>query len=220
MRREKTRRHTTPHFSEPSEPLVGRIPLSKGDCMFKRSLAGLSLLIFCSVAWSQSMPSVEVFGGYSYTPANFTYLKGGSQGWNAAASFKAYRWIGFKADFAQYYFSDSFGDHSTTTTYLFGPVVSIPVPLTRITPFGQFLFGGASVGYHYNMCSSCPSPFQNPNQFVWMLGGGLDYRLSTHFALRAEGDYLHTHLLTADNQLQSQIQNSHPRFSTGLVFRF
>lgn len=186
--------------------------------MIQRSLAGLSILIFCSLAWSQNTPSVEVFGGYSYTPANFTYLTGGSQGWNAAASFKAYRWIGFKADFAQYYFS-GFGDHSTTTTYLFGPVVSVPLPLTRITPFGQFLFGAANVGFTYGGCNGCGSAFQNP-QFAWALGGGLDYRLTRFLALRAQGDYLHTNVITTDNQLQSRIQNSHPRFSTGIVFRF
>jgi len=39
-------------------------------------------------------------------------------------------------------------------------------------------------------------------------------------ALRGEGNYMHSHFVTSDNQLQSRIMDWHGRVSTGIVFRF
>jgi opacity protein-like surface antigen len=171
-----------------------------------------------ALAWSQNAPSrIEVFGGYSYTSSNFAWTGNGENGWNAGAALNAYKWIGFKADFAQYRYSyfECCPDHSTTTTFLFGPQVSIPLPReSRIRPFGEFLIGGAHITYNVNSNNF----FKQGTSFAWAVGGGLDFRLSNHFWLRGEGDYLHNHFITEDNQLH--VADSRARIVTGLVFRF
>jgi len=180
-----------------------------------------SLLLLCgTLSWSQAFPSVQVFGGYSYAPTNFSFLGGGENGWNAALDINSRKWVGFTADFAQYFSTFSFGggipsDSSKTYTFLFGPRVSAPLSkASRVTPFGHFLIGAA----HIN--DSLAGDFSTSTSFAWDFGGGVDFSLSRHFSLRGEGNYLHNHFVTGDNQLQTRVADWHGRISTGVVFRF
>ena len=186
--------------------------------MLQKTLLCCFLVLFGGLAWSQIAPSrIEIFGGYSYTSSNFAWTGNGENGWDAGAGVNANQWIGFKADFAQYRYSysDCCPDHSTTTTFLFGPQVSIPLPrASRIRPFGEFLIGGAHIAYNVNSNNF----FKQGTSFAWAGGGGLDFRLSNHFWLRGEGDYLHNHFITSDDQLH--VSNSRARIVTGLVFSF
>lgn len=188
----------------------------------QRGLLFCVLLLSGILSWSQNAPShVQVFGGYSYVPTNFAWLGGGENGWNAAVDVNSRRWYGFTADFAQYYATYSFccpGDHSNTSTFLFGPRVSAPwSKASRITPFGHFLLGGAHISY---TAANSNNFFSTNTSFAWSFGGGLDYRLTNRLSLRGEGDYLHSHLVTQDNQLQNQVPNGHGRLSVGAVYRF
>jgi hypothetical protein len=191
----------------------------KGRNMLQKTLLCCFLVLFGGLAWSQIAPSrIEIFGGYSYTSSNFAWTGNGENGWDAGAALNAYKWIGFKADFAQYrytYFACCPQDHSTTTTFLFGPQVSIPLPkASRIRPFGEFLIGGAHITENVNGSNV----FQQSTSFAWAVGGGFDFRLSNHFWLRGEADYLHTHLVPGDNQLH--VADARARIVTGLVFGF
>jgi len=186
--------------------------------MLQRSVLAVFLFgccfFFCALGWSQSR--IDVFGGYSYSPNSFAFLGGGENGWNAGLDFKVLRWVAVTGDVGQFYgtYGSRPSENWTTTTFMAGPRVFLPLPeADRITPFGHFLLGGVRETFEGG------SAFQNPS-FAWMLGGGLDYRLTRHFSLRAEGDYLHTQIKTIDNQLQNQMHNSHPKLSVGAVYRF
>jgi opacity protein-like surface antigen len=161
-------------------------------------------------------PSFQVFGGYSYAPTNFSYLGGGQNGWNAALDVNSRKWVGFTADFAQYFSTFSFGSgpnfNEKTFTFLLGPRVSIP--LSKVTPFGHFLIGSAHIG------DNISGDFSSGTSFAWDFGGGVDFTLTRHLALRGEGNYMHSHFVTSDTQLQSRIMDWHGRVSTGIVFRF
>jgi opacity protein-like surface antigen len=185
--------------------------------MLRKTLLCCFLVLLSALAWSQDAPSrIEIFGGYSYTSSNFAWTGNGENGWNAGVALNAYKWIGFKADFAQYRYTNPGCCHSTTTTFLFGPQVSIPLSrASRIRPFGEFLIGGAHIN---DTGLSQSNIFQQATSFAWAMGGGLDFRLSNHFWLRGEADYLHTHLVPGDNQLH--VADSRARIVTGLVFRF
>jgi opacity protein-like surface antigen len=190
-----------------------------------RALLLSLLLLLGTLSWSQASPArYQVYGGYSYVPSNFAWLGGGENGWNAAFDVNSQKWLGFTADFAQYYATYSFGgccpaDHSNTSTFLFGPRVSAPLSKApKLTPFGHFLLGVAHINYKAANISG--NFFSTSTSFAWAFGGGLDYRLANHFSLRGEGDYMHSHFVTADNQLQSRVPNWHGRISTGVVFRF
>jgi len=58
------------------------------------------------------------------------------------------------------------------STYLIGPRIPI-VTFHRISPYGKFLVGLGN------------GPFLNGNTFVLAYGGGVDYRLTRRFTLRA-----------------------------------
>ena len=178
-------------------------------------------VLFAALAWSET-PSFkgEVYGAYSYTSPNFHDEGSGENGWNAGAAVNATRWISLKADFAQYRYTYTRlccpHDHSTTTTYLFGPQFSVPSTVPWIRPFVQLLIGRAHIDY----ANLAGTPSYNQTTSVALdLGGGLDLRLSHHFWLRGEADYLHNHFTINDSQVPRP-PTSHARVVTGIVFRF
>lgn len=193
--------------------------------MFLRVLAGFVVFFACTLAWAQKLPSIELFGGYSYTPTNFAWIGRGESGWNAVLTLKTYKWIGFTSDFAQYRSTYTFdcpcpSDHSTVTTFLFGPRVAVPLPdTTRIVPFAHYLFGGSHASYKVGGFTN-GSALDTTPAFAWAAGGGMDVRLTGPLAIRGEADYLHTKIMTSDNQLQSRIINGRVRISTGVVLHF
>ena len=180
------------------------------------------LLLGGTLSWCQGSTSVQVFGGYSYVPTSFSFVGSGENGWNTALDINSRKWVGFTADFAQYFstFSEGGGvpnDSAKTYTFLFGPRVSVPLSKApKVTPFGHFLIGAA----HISENSSYAGEFSTSTSFAWDFGGGADFRLTRHLSLRGEGNYLHNHFVTSDNQLQTRVADWHGRISTGVVFRF
>ncbi len=76
----------------------------------------------------------------------------------------------------------------------------------RWQPFGQGMLGGSHWTSTFSVLSS--------SQTRWggTLGGGVDYRLSSHWAVRGQGDYL---ILHSDAGWDGD-----PRLSIGLAYRF
>jgi hypothetical protein len=86
------------------------------------------------------------------------------------------------------------------TTYLFGPQISLPAP---VSPFAHVLFGGAHINIEGN----------TDNSFAMGLGGGIDIRAFHNLAFRViEIDDIYT-------QFGGGHQNS-PRVSAGIVLHF
>jgi opacity protein-like surface antigen len=183
----------------------------------KLVLSLLSVLSLCgATAQAQDTPKVDIFAGYSYLQANpgvsgvdSFHLQGGSA--SAAYNFKS--WLSGVADFGGYTNGNILGTGAsgTLSTYLFGPRASYR-HFDRITPFGQVLFGAA----HAN--SSVFGTTNSENSFAMSVGGGVDYRLSHHLAIRPfQVEYLVTRfgVRTAGPQTQNNL-----RVSTGIVFRF
>src|SRR5947208_5163530 len=109
-------------------------------------LAVLSLSAVSAYA-QETAPKVDVFAGYSYVQANpgvtgvdSFHLHGGI----ANVSYNITNWLGGVADFGGYTNGNilSSGASGTFSTYLFGPRVAYR-HYSRITPFGQVLFGAA-----------------------------------------------------------------------------
>jgi hypothetical protein len=186
------------------------------------SLVGV-VLLWVACAGAQT-PNISVFGGYSYINKDFslTNQSGGLSGWNASATFKIVRYVGFVADFAGYYPSYNYGcstcgQSAKIQTFLFGPQVSVPIG--RITPFGRFLFGDTHMTTAADLVSNYQA-FTSNNSFTYGFGGGADIGLTRRFALRGQVDWLHNGFQTSDNQrTRSEIHNV-VRISTGIVFRF
>ena len=175
------------------------------------TLSSLSLSLL-----AQSTNRVEIFGGYSYFDGSYTgegVFPNHPQGWNASVTGKLNRWVGVTADFSGYSQSDGVGDSANAYNFLFGPTASIT--FHRLTPFAHFLLGDS----HVNPSSGFKVLTSN-NSFAFAVGGGLDYAVVKHIAVRAQVDLLHNGFTTNDNQLQYRVDHNFPRVSTGIVLRF
>lgn len=186
----------------------------------------LAGMLGCASGWAQSVDGFEVFGGYSYVARDFSagaFGNGGlNLGWNASLNLKFSRVLGFVSDFGGHYKHQNSPGlctggmtscSSSGYTAMFGPQFSFPLP--KITPFAHGLFG---IAHAIQNGTSPVDPFQGNNSIAVALGGGLDYSLTRHFALRGQGDYLLTRFTYSDNQLH--FNNNNVRISAGLVGRF
>lgn len=135
-------------------------------------------------------PVAELFGGFSYAHLDdsgagiTTNVPGivGSVAWNAKS------WLQLVAD-TSYNISSYNGVNVTLYGNHYGPRFFYRERRWRISPFGEFLAGGS----HINN-SSYGTSFSDV-AFSFKAGGGADYNISPHFAIRAvEADYYRTGL--------------------------
>ena len=179
------------------------------------SLSAVSL--FGSAAYAQDTSKFDVFAGYSYVRENPSTsgvdgfnLNGGS----ASIAYNANHWLSGVADFGGYHSNNILGTgvDGTLSTYLFGPRISYHRD-SRITPFGQVLFGVAHIGGSNGLAFSTSN-----NSFAMTVGGGVDVKISRRFSIRpAQVDYL----LTRFNEFATGAQTQNNlRVSTGVVFHF
>jgi opacity protein-like surface antigen len=183
--------------------------------MTRLVLVALTLPLLSLSLLAQSNGKFEIFGGYSYFDGSYTaegVFPNNPSGWNVAVTDKLNRWVGITADFSGYSQSDGIGDSAKTFNFLFGPTASLT--FHRLTPFAHFLLGDSHVS---------PSGFRfldSNNSFAYVAGGGLDYEVIKHAAVRVQIDELHNGFTTFDNQLQYRVDHNLPRISTGIVVRF
>lgn len=159
----------------------------------------LALLVTVSLAVpiAAHAQSTEVYGGYSYVRLN----PGGanSNGWDASLTEKLFKVVGVTADFGGTY-NSSAGVKTSLNTFLFGPQVSLPTP---VSPFVHALFGAARVS----------SSGSSSTSFASAVGGGIDIHPIPLIGLRLiQIDYLNTHF---GNTRQDDF-----RLSAGVVLHF
>jgi len=212
---------------------------------FRNTFLLAALLLSGTVAFAQEETQrVELFGEYSYLRFNPTlpHLNNRSfNGGGGGATFNITRNIGIKGELMGYgstSFTTTFGAPIATPkgtipagtfnsqgnmfTYLFGPVVK--VPLSRITPFGELLFGGSNTNGYANLSKSIIagggtiSATGTQHPFTMAFGGGVDVHINHNFSIRPiELDWIlsrYTNPLTSTNN-----QNSF-RYTAGFVYRF
>jgi opacity protein-like surface antigen len=179
------------------------------------------LLVFTSLfgaaAQAQDVPKFDVFAGYSYVrenPATSGIDSFSMNGGSASIAYNANHWLSAVADFGGYHADNILGTgiDGTLSTYLFGPRISYRHD-SRITPFGQVLFGVAHIGGDNGLAFSASN-----NSFAMAIGGGVDFKVSHRFSIRpVQVDYLMTHF----NEFGTDAQNQNNlRVSTGVVFHF
>jgi hypothetical protein len=186
-----------------------------------------AVFLMSSLTLAQSLHRLEIFGGYSYMHRDMSMVApSGVHGWNASANWRLYRWIGVTADFSMFYpgipccISSNSAVGAKTNTFLFGPQVSLR--RRRFSPFAHFLMGTTHLTPG-NTGALSIILFTSNDSFTLGAGGGADYSLSKHFALRGQADWLHSGfvLLTSLQPGRHYPPNDNvARISTGLVVRF
>lgn len=134
-----------------------------------------------------------------------------THGWEASAAFKPTKVLGAVADFSGHYGS-THGTNFHLNTYLFGPQISFPGP---VSPFAHFLIGVAheSSGIPFSVQPIPGISLGANNAFASALGAGIDIKVIPFVSVRLiQVDYLAT-------RFGSQTQNQ-PRASAGIVLRF
>jgi len=143
-------------------------------------LLGFGLFLFAIPSRAQSSADASV--GYSYF-----YLGGGADlsqnGISGSIAYKPIPFLGIVGDFGGYHASPG-GVSLNTYTFLFGPRIILHNP-TRVTPFFQFLEEAG----HLTTGNGGPS---NTN-FAYSVGGGVDFGVLPHLALRPQLDYVGLH---------------------------
>jgi hypothetical protein len=204
-----------------------------------------ALLLSSTVAFAQEETQrVELFGEYSYLRFNPTLPRLNNRSFNGGgggATFNINRYLGIKGELMGYGSTSftttvsapiitpkgtvpagTFNSQGNMFTYLFGPVVKLP--LSRITPFGELLFGGSNSNGYANLSKAIIagggtiSATGTQHPFTMAFGGGLDVHINHNFSIRPiELDWVltrYTNPLTNTNN-----QNSF-RYTAGFVYRF
>ncbi len=159
--------------------------------------------------------TADIYLGYSYTRQqygnginNFN-LNGGIAQWTFSPN-----WFGFVTEFGASNVNTINGAPASGQlyTYMGGPRLSFRHG--PLQPYVQALFGGA----HLTSSLQAALGASSANSFAMAVGGGLDLRVSKHFAVRlAQADYLMTRLNSPTNIRFTQ---NNLRYSAGIVFRF
>jgi len=201
--------------------------------------------VLLSALSAVSQDRFEVYGEYSFLRFNPTIFGLNSRSFNGGgggATLYFLHVFGIKGEFMGYgsttftkTFSapvtlpnggiipaGSYTSQGNMFTYLFGPVIRIPIP--KVRPFGEILFGGSNTNGYVNLTNSIiaaggtisRTPTQHP--FTMAVGGGLDIDLSKHVALRpGEIDYM---LSRYTNPLTSTNNQNNFRYCGGVIFKF
>ncbi|HVP00240.1 MAG TPA: outer membrane beta-barrel protein [Bryobacteraceae bacterium] len=174
-----------------------------------------AFLVFGSTAKAQetTTPRYEVglnYSGLHVNSANYDYQRTGNGG-SGYFEYNLNKTLGLVADFGGYANTRS-GIDEKLMTYLFGPRWNWRH--ARLTPYVQFLFGGAYV-WNNNLPGGIS---RSQNAFATAAGGGLDYTFNNHIAFKPiQVEYVMTQI-DAANKFGSH-QND-IRYSAGVVFRF
>jgi hypothetical protein len=153
------------------------------------------VLCLCSPAFGQDTPSVEIFGGYSYLNVDTNNLnlifgtnnlshRQSANGWETSVSSNINRLIAVEGDFAGYYKTYGLGIVNINVhdySYAAGPRINFrPV-------FFHVLFGGDKLTGSASVFSA------SQTKFASAFGGGAQWKVAPHIAVRGSADYVLTH---------------------------
>lgn len=179
----------------------------------------LGAVLVCAGALSAqeapTTPRFEVGVTYSGVHLNAANNNGQRTGNGGSGSFEynINRYLGVVADVGGYANTKS-GVEDTLLTYMFGPRLNLR--RNRFNPYVQTLFGG---GYAWSGPSN-----NNQNAFTFAVGGGLDYTVTRHIAIKpVQVEYLRNEFNSAKLGDSTSSFGNHQngvRYSAGIVFRF
>lgn len=180
------------------------------------SLGLLPYPVLCQVVAANG-PVVNAAVGYSYLDiSQAPNRRAGLNGADANLSVDFRSRVGLRLDVGYARGSNVLGSgrHADVLSYLGGPV-AYPFHHKKWTAYGEALVGAARVTGPI----PGPSGFLGAyvNKLAWVLGGGLEYDLSSSWALRAGPDYLHTLYYTTPTRISGR---NNVRVVAEIVHRF
>jgi len=171
-------------------------------------------------AQEATTPLIETGLDYTFTRVNpggnlTSYNSNGGSGF---VEYNLNHVVGLVADLGANYIGNvnGFAVDNTAFTYLFGPRFNWR--RSRLTFYMQTLVGGERFSNAYDPGSPSPVLGTSENTFAAAIGGGVDYRLTDHLAIKPiQVEYFMTQLPSTFVNV-NQVQNN-LRYSAGVVFR-
>ena len=145
----------------------------------------------------------QVAISYQYFRASAGGTTVNLHGFNTSFTRFATEWIGLEGDVAAGFGDAPDGSRVKLLFYGAGPRIAYR-RAEKIEPWGHALFGGTHL--------LPQTSFGSTNGFGYVVGGGVDYKLTPRVSWRVQGDFVGTHFF-------SQWQKN-GQFVTGLVFNF
>jgi len=195
-----------------------------------------SAAIFVADAKSQDYHQWELFGGFSYFNFNAgsaplgngrnLALQQDSYGWHITRAENRASWFGGIADFSGNYAHRvvDFGTvqsplivrfNASIYPFLFGPRFYFR-HFGRATLFGDTLIGRVHARVAVSGDTMAASETVSETRWAYAFGGGVDYNLTDHFAIRGQTDWIRS---DSPETLERDFQNIY-RVSGGIVFKF
>lgn len=181
------------------------------------------LLLVSSLCFAQEFSRYEVSGGVSYGGIDTSDVKT-PKGFAGSFATNLNRWFSMETSVGAELQTQSVTLSGSTTSlntgfysFLSGPRLSYR--RGRVTPFAHGLFGWArSLDYTKATYNATNLTFTVPygNQLGAAAGGGIDYWITPHIALRSQGDYF---LTQPDGTFGFHMTNNF-RIVGGIVFSF
>ena len=196
-------------YARHSELAIQKVEMSKG--MRSRKFV-LGLFLACGVMSAQEIYTPKFEAGLNYSwlhvnSANYDYQRTGNGG-SGYIEYNLNHIVGLVGDFGGYANTRK-GIDEKLLTYMFGPRFNWRH--SRLTPYAQFLFGGAYVWNDLNAVST------TQNAFAMAAGGGLDYSLTKHIAFKPiQVEYVMTQI---DSTKGFGSHQNDVRYSGGIVIR-
>ena len=199
--------------------MSNRIPSVSSRALFPALFLLLVLQAF-TLATPARGQGLEVGGGWAHVTGN-----NGTDGFDVRAAWYFTNRIAIAGDYESTWDTSTLGTFAFTSfgaiavqshlqDALFGPRIFFNTKWTdkhKLTPFGEAQFGVSHLNQKVTTPNT-PSISGSDSAFSWMLGGGADYRLSSHWSARGNLDFLRTHLF---NEGQS-----HLRLVLGIDYHF
>jgi opacity protein-like surface antigen len=140
----------------------------------------LAIFAFAVPAKAQEEPSkADLYVGYDYLRVNSGGTAFNFNGGSGQLGYNVNHWLEVVGEFGGYYTGTGF--RAGILSYLFGPRINFR-PHGKLTPFAHGLFGGGR--------TIVDSP---QNAFAMSAGGGVDFKVSEHFAVRPiQAEYFRT----------------------------
>jgi outer membrane protein OmpA-like peptidoglycan-associated protein len=197
--------------------------------MLPALIAALCLFATLAAAQDQSAPKWELYAGYSFFYPNadvHALLPGGllpvssplessPRGVGASITYDFNRWFGLTLDGSTHLGSGETGlaariDDTAFSNLSFGPKVTFRS--AHVSPFLEALVGDQRL---------TPDAFHDIDKLGFMIGGGLDFKLSKHIALRLPRvDYVMSSYRYGPSATTGSTDLQGARLQAGLVFSF
>src|SRR5215472_8949722 len=179
----------------------------------------VALIMPFTRALAQEYSKADIFGGYSLERIavcghtnNACGVESGDlppamnlSGWEVEPTFYFSKDFGITADFAGHYITLATNISTSRFSYIFGPTLAFPRAKAR--PFVHLLGGAVHQGVF------------NFTGFNLVAGGGVDYSIARHFAVRvAQLDYDFVRVPKTTSNAVSDFANGF-RFAAGIVIK-